>query len=430
MPEDFDTARNQPIEVFFSYSHSDEALRDELDKSLSILKQQGVSVWHDRQIPPGTEWEAALDERINQAHIILLLISSDFLGSHYCYERETTRALERHDKGEAIVLPIILRPCDWKGSRFEKLQALPIDLRPVTKWSNQDEAFTNIAEGIRKSVNRLRSYVKPATNQPGIGDEVFRSCDRDDQVDPFDNFIRREARVLVCGIRATVSDLPNSLANRLTKITLSSYAIRKWGEKEGVVTDKLITWPNAKGVSTGLEFLLSRIYRELDCDERKASAEAFVGAFSTRLEKVIVLRHEIRAERWNSEDRALLEQYLRFWNDVQTRSPAPQFVIFFNLIYPEKPSSFLRWPISRGRFDRGAFSRELQQLFDESKSPNLLLEELPRIEEQHVMAFFARHGILDESDRLDWCEELFRGRRFLPMKEVEQALKKLLNQIP
>lgn len=165
MPEDFKTIQKQPIEVFFSYSHNDEELRDELSKHLSILKRNGViNEWHDRRIPPGTEWKKELDDRINQAQIILLLISADFLASDYCYETEGKCAMERHERGEAIVLPIILRPCSWQGGLFEKLQALPIDLRPVTSWPNRDEAFTNVTEGIRQCVTRLqRKTARPAS---------------------------------------------------------------------------------------------------------------------------------------------------------------------------------------------------------------------------------------------------------------------------
>lgn len=429
MPEDLETAQKQPIKIFFSYAHKDEPLRDELSKHLAILKRQGViSEWHDRLISPGEKWADVIDDRINQAQIILLLVSSDFLASDYCYEIEMRRALERDESGEAVVIPIILRPCSWKGGLFEKLQALPKDAKPVTSWANPDEAFTNIAEGIRATVKLLRSRKRHSATQPALGDDVFLLCDRDDQEDAFDGFIRRDARVLICGIQAAASDLPGSLANRLTKITLGSYASRKWGEKQGAVTDKLITWPEAREAASAQRFLLSRIYRELECDERKPSAKAFVQAFSTRLDKVIVLRHEIRAERCKPEDWVLLKWYLRFWDKVQARGPAPQFVIFLNLIYPEKPSGILRLPWAR--FDRDAFSRKLQSLFDKSKTPNLLLEELPRVEEHHVKDWFARYGIFDEGERLNRLAELFKERRPLPMKEVEQALKKLLNQIP
>ncbi|MFN0088028.1 MAG: toll/interleukin-1 receptor domain-containing protein [Blastocatellia bacterium] len=153
-----DAAIDEPVQVFFSYSHKDEELRDALNAHLSILKRQKViSAWHDRQIPPGAEWAAEIDARIDQAGIILLLVSADFLASDYCHEIEMKRALERHERGEAVVIPVILRPCDWRGALFGKLNALPRDARAVTSWPNRDEALQNIAEGIRRVVERLRA---------------------------------------------------------------------------------------------------------------------------------------------------------------------------------------------------------------------------------------------------------------------------------
>ncbi len=143
----------KPVNLFFSYSHEDEDLKDELLKHLSILKRQGViKDWHDRKIEAGHEWKAAIDDNLRNADIILLLISADFLKSDYCYETEMTFALERQD---AIVIPIILRAVDWRGAPFGKLQVLPKDARPVTSWGNSDEAFENVAEGIRQKVENL-----------------------------------------------------------------------------------------------------------------------------------------------------------------------------------------------------------------------------------------------------------------------------------
>ena len=152
----------EPIEVFFSYSHKDEALRDALNTHLSILKRKRViNAWYDRQIPAGDEWAEAIDDRMNRAQVILLLVSADFLASDYCHEIEMKRALERHKNRESVVIPIILRPCDWKDALFGKLQALPKDAKPVTTWPNQDEAFTNVAEGIRKAVEGIRARIAP-----------------------------------------------------------------------------------------------------------------------------------------------------------------------------------------------------------------------------------------------------------------------------
>ena len=105
-----------PVEIFISYSHKDEALRERLGTHLSLLKRQGViDAWHDRQIGAGDEWAGAIDAHLNSAAVILLLVSADFLASDYCYDLEMTRALERHDAGDARVIPVILRSVDWRG---------------------------------------------------------------------------------------------------------------------------------------------------------------------------------------------------------------------------------------------------------------------------------------------------------------------------
>jgi hypothetical protein len=146
----------QPIRLFYSYSHKDETLRDELEEHLSLLKRQGYIIgWHDRRIGAGEEWRGQLDRNLEEAQVILLLISPSFLASDYCYDIETKRALERHEQSEAKVIPILLRPCDWKGAPFGKLQGLPIDLKPVTSWLNRDEAFTNVAQGIRRIIEDM-----------------------------------------------------------------------------------------------------------------------------------------------------------------------------------------------------------------------------------------------------------------------------------
>lgn len=148
----------EPVEIFYAYSHKDEHLRDKLEKHLSILKRQGVVTgWHDRKISPGEEWGGEIDMRLNTARIILLLISPDFLASDYCWDVEVERAMERHEAGEARVIPVILRPVVWKGALFGKLQALPKDGKPVTSWTNRDKAFVDIATGIQAAVEKVVS---------------------------------------------------------------------------------------------------------------------------------------------------------------------------------------------------------------------------------------------------------------------------------
>jgi hypothetical protein len=151
--------------LFFSYSHADENLRDQLEKHLSVLKRQGViEAWHDRRIVAGQEFGDEIDTHLDSAEVILLLVSSDFLASDYCWKLEMTRAIERHERKEAVVIPVIIRPCDWHDTPFGKLLASPKDGRAVTLWPNLDEAFLDIVSAIKKALpGRAAAPTKPAT---------------------------------------------------------------------------------------------------------------------------------------------------------------------------------------------------------------------------------------------------------------------------
>ncbi len=142
--------------VFFSYSHLDEALRDQLEKQLAMLKRQSViETWHDRRIGAGNDLDRAITAQIETAEIILLLVSPDFLASDYCYDREMLRAMERHEAGHAIVIPVILRACEWHGAPFGKLMATPTDGKPITQWPDRDQAFLEVARAVRAAAQRL-----------------------------------------------------------------------------------------------------------------------------------------------------------------------------------------------------------------------------------------------------------------------------------
>ena len=140
--------------LFFSYSHKDEVLRDKLQTHLESLRRSGaIETWHDRMIRAGDEFDGAIDRNMEDADVILLLVSSDFLASSYCFDVEVKRAMERHEAGTARVIPVILRPCDWQEDMpFRKLLAAPKDGRPITKWPNEDEAFLDVVRQIRAAL--------------------------------------------------------------------------------------------------------------------------------------------------------------------------------------------------------------------------------------------------------------------------------------
>jgi internalin A len=143
------------VSMFISYSHKDEELKDKLKAHLSSLKRDElIRTWDDRQILAGSELDKEIAFYNENSDIIVLLISSDYINSDYCYSIEMTKALERHASKQAIVIPIILRSCDWKKTPFSKLKSLPRDGKAVTSWKNEDEAFTDIAVEVRTLIER------------------------------------------------------------------------------------------------------------------------------------------------------------------------------------------------------------------------------------------------------------------------------------
>jgi len=144
------------LKIFMSYAHEDEAMKIELDKSLIMLKKSNkIDVWQDRELMAGQEWDTTIKGEIAGSDIILLLVSVDFNNSQYIWDKELAVAMKRHESGEARVIPIILRECEWQDMPYGKLQALPAGAVPVQKFSRPDEAYTDIAKGIRRVVDYL-----------------------------------------------------------------------------------------------------------------------------------------------------------------------------------------------------------------------------------------------------------------------------------
>ncbi len=152
--------------LVFSYSHKDEELRNQLETHLAPLKRQGlINSWHDRRINAGDEFEKEIDKNFLEADVILLLISPDFIASDYCYHIEMTQAIQRHNRGEVRVIPVILRPCHWQSLPFGKLMAAPKDGKPITKFTTYDEFFFAVVEEITKTLDAIKPPASLANQQ-------------------------------------------------------------------------------------------------------------------------------------------------------------------------------------------------------------------------------------------------------------------------
>ncbi len=222
--------------LFYSYSHKDEAFRDELETHLKLLQRQGViETWHDRRILAGEEWEGAIDENLNRANIILLLISADFIASNYCYDIEMKRAMERHKAGEATVIPVILRKNNWHSAPFGKLQALPKDGQPVNLWPDRDSAWADVASGIERVIKARAassSNPKPAPQPQTTGGKsnaptaTGGASSRNGLVNTLSKILPAQLALLVTRLNVPHNLMPGANASHAEKVA----ALIQWAE--------------------------------------------------------------------------------------------------------------------------------------------------------------------------------------------------------
>lgn len=227
------TEVNRKITVFYCYARKDRDLRNELQQHLITLTRHYHLVhWYDGEINPGTTWEPAINTHLNRADLVFLLISSYFLASDYCYGKEMTQALARHEAGTCCVIPILLRPVYWKDTPFSKLQMLPTDARPVTNWPDPHDAFYDIAREVSKTIKVLIGAFEAAAEWLNKGKtqfelekytEALAACEQAILLDPNNTFaysskgaalneLKRYEEALEACEQATLLDPGNTLA--------------------------------------------------------------------------------------------------------------------------------------------------------------------------------------------------------------------------
>lgn len=146
-----------PVNAFLAYAHADEEFLSKLEIHMSGLRRSGaINHWSAQKIAPGQEWSKAIHEKLDSARLIMLLVSADFIASDRCFD-ELRRALERHEEGTAIVIPVILRSCDWMSfQQLSKLLPLPKDGLAIRRWPDEDVAYTDVVEGVRTAIKKLK----------------------------------------------------------------------------------------------------------------------------------------------------------------------------------------------------------------------------------------------------------------------------------
>lgn len=154
------------MKAFVSYSHKDSDSLDRLHVHLAMLRREDlITEWFDRDILAGDNVDSEISEQLESCELFLLLVSPDFLNSSYCVEREMKRAMERHESNDARVIPIIIQPCDWKSSPFQKLKVLPRDGAPVSEWTNENNAFLDIVTELRRVLESNEGASKATSSE-------------------------------------------------------------------------------------------------------------------------------------------------------------------------------------------------------------------------------------------------------------------------
>lgn len=169
------------ISMMVSYSHRDEEYRKRLQTALSPLRRLGlIDVWSDHRIAPGADVDSKISEAIESVDVVLLLVSPDFIHSDYCYEKELAVALRRHEANDCVVLPVIVRACDWTSLPFGRLKASPSDGKPISAWSDADEAWLDVVKAVREladnsAIKRNNSETAPLrTTRDSLKEEFLR----------------------------------------------------------------------------------------------------------------------------------------------------------------------------------------------------------------------------------------------------------------
>lgn len=370
------------LNLFFSYSHDDEGLRDKIETHISALRRQGlINNWHDRKIRAGAKWEGEISGHLDRADVILLLISADFIDSDYCYGVEMGRALERHETGEARVIPIILREVDWKGMPFAKLNALPTNAKPITSWPNPDEAFKDVATGIRQVVEELlearRQPDGPASrgSAPGYGGGsvqdtpvqgvsfrggsspspgAFRPtgellpylCDRSEQEIALESALRHHRdhmprRPFIIVVHGDEYECHDMFKERLKVVSLPK--LLRIATEQGAIQDCILHRPSSSKQYDPVEVLRRNLYAELLLDDREASLEEVTGALSRNKAPVMVSLH-LSYQDWGGAGPRLLDTYLKLWQSFPDLPPMRILGCLFLTYKRLTPLGFLpRW---------------------------------------------------------------------------------------
>jgi hypothetical protein len=169
-PASAESVRQSLCRVFVSYARVDEQYRMRLDVHLAPLRRAGlIDLWSDRAIAPGSDWERDIEHELTTADIVILLVTPDFVASVYCFEKELTEALRRHEEEGVRILPVHVKSVDFANLPLGRFQGLPLHVRPISAWADADEAWLEVARGVRQAAEEVHRGQVPAQRDVEAG---------------------------------------------------------------------------------------------------------------------------------------------------------------------------------------------------------------------------------------------------------------------
>jgi hypothetical protein len=457
------------VQLFYSYAHADSDVREKLDRHLARLRSEKlIDAWVDRRMTAGADFNADIEAALRASQIILLMISSDFIASDYC-RKEMTVALEVHRQAGVRVVPVILRPCDWRFGELETLLALPTDAKPVTHWPTLDDGLFNVALGVRALVQEIRlgtpaSGRESGSGQPWTGrtrpvsgDLVVKLCNRGAHdallMRHCRNWLRTQPRApLFLIVPGEDVQRHESLVDRWQLDRLPELAGSLGLEQTGFPPQLKVKWPGEGSLDARKWALAEDVFRCAKAqslfNDTQLSAAPLKAVPSLRERPFVILRHMIFEEQW-PQAAPLLKWYLEFWAKAADLDPLPRFVNIVNIVYTATTNplfSLLSRTLRLADRSPGARIRsQIREMFAPAEDgaaaraacPAVVMPELPNIYRSHVQEWFdsldpqAYRFTLEYRDQQ--LDTLFRskGRKldFVKMKQVEDHLGRLLESI-
>ena len=164
------------MKAFISYSHHDEHYLERLKIHLTPMRREKrITDWADKDIYAGSDLDSSISDELENSDLFIALISPDYLASNYCYEKEFDKAMAMQEAGRLTIVPVILQPCEWKITPFGKMKALPKDGKAVSEWTNENNAYLDISNEMRRLLDlNFRENIQMETKRSGE-DQVVRN---------------------------------------------------------------------------------------------------------------------------------------------------------------------------------------------------------------------------------------------------------------